>query len=154
MKVFNITSMKRLLILSCALNIVSIIIVLFVVSASAKNMKRAEFIDITLMKSGYQLKTYRGVLECIRHNDITNALEILEFHSDIEVSGIFRMLAKTDDPEIRELELGGLRRAADYRKKYPRKMEAVFSNFGQPDDDYKDIVKEAADILSNKLTHK
>ncbi len=152
MKIFNITSMKRLLIVSCAVNVVSVIIVLCVVSASAKKMKRADFIDITLLNSGQQLKTYIGVLECIRSNDTVNALEILEFHIDLEVPGIFRMLARTD-PKIRELELGELRRAADYRKKYPRKIEVVLSNLTQFEDDYKDTTKEAEDILSNKLTH-
>ena len=148
MKAFNITSMKRFLILSCAVNVVSVIIVLFVVSASAKKMKKVDFNNIRLMQSGYQVITYLGVLECIRSNDTINAMELLEFHVDLEVCNVSLFLAKTK-PEVRELGLFDLRRAADYRKKYPRKIEASISNFGSSEEDYRDTVKESADILSN-----
>lgn len=76
----------------------------------------------------YNLSTASGVLEAMRSEKMTHAIDMIEGMLDVGIIGVGRQLSSLSPKQRDSTDVDWLRRAREYRAKYPRAL-------GQPNVD-------------------
>ena len=114
-------------------------------TCSRRLAKRRERHDV--LQTAAELTMHSGLLEALRKGPAPDWLEVLEFTIDSNVSELWRKLPGME-PFHRDLALGTLRRAKQYRQKWPRQISPVPERLEEHQRSAKEAADEAGKILA------